>query len=160
MVSQPGVSDEATICLERMCGAIYDDESQKIIGEKNQHAPFEHQTGAYRFSAMVGHRLNRRTEEGGVMVTKWSTDSVTKGIDFKTLFTNTGREIDYIDWVDAMNRCADWGAKYIDIYHRSGDEYTLSYLIEILSTDDEIDECVHCGARKRKDEQECWFCKS
>ena len=159
MVSQPGVSDEATICLERMTGAIYDEEGKEKIGKPRPHAPFKHQTEAYRFSAMVGHRLDRRTE-GGVMVTKWGTDSATGGTDFEALFAHTGKELDHIDWVDAMNCCADWGAIYIDGYHRDGDQYTLGNLIEILTTDDEIHECNSCRAWRKTTDEKCWFCKS
>ncbi len=159
MVSQPGVSAEATLCLERMTGVSYDEQGQKAA-HKIPHAPFRTQTEAFRFSAMVGLRLNRRTEEGQ-MVTKWSTDSVRgdEGTEFEKLFSHIGRERDYVDWVDAMNRCADWGARYIDRYHRQGDLYTLSELIKILvSENKDIVECHNCKVWKEKTDGPCHFC--
>ncbi|MED5350745.1 MAG: hypothetical protein VYB50_04570 [Candidatus Thermoplasmatota archaeon] len=159
MVSQPGVSDVASECLERMKGQARDENGEVIHGKNNPHAPFKSQTEAYRFAAMVGHRLDRRTENEP-MQTKWATTSITKDVDFEALFSYTGRDLDYVDWVDAMNRCADWGAKYIDAYHKVDDEYTLGYLIEILTTDDEIDECTHCSVWRKTSDESCWFCKS
>ena len=141
-----------------MTGIIFDEQGQKT--GKIQHAPFKNQIEAFRFSAMVGLRLNRRSEEGQ-MVTKWSTDSVRgdEGIDFEKLFSHLGRDLDYVDWVDAMNRCADWGAQYIDNYHCQGDLYTLSELIQILVMDDEdIEECQNCKIWKEKTDAPCHFC--
>lgn len=142
-----------------MTGAVFDEQGEKTA-DKIQHAPFKNQTDAFRFCAMVGLRLNRRTEVGQ-MVTKWSTDSVRgkEGTDFEKLFSHVGRELDHVDWVDAMNRCADWGAQYIDKYHCQGDLYTLSELIKILASDDEeIDECHNCKIWKVKTDGPCHFC--
>ena len=157
MVSQPGVSDKATQCLESMAGAMWDGNGEKIVGKTHPHAPFKDQKDAYRFCAMVGHRLDKRTEEGA-MVTKWSTDSISKGTDFEALFSHTGRDLDYIDWVDAMNRCADWGAIYINEYYHIAGEYNLSELIETLTTDDDIHECNHCSVYRKTTDENCWFC--
>lgn len=157
MVSQPGVSDTAMRYLKLMKGHIYDENGEVTSGKLHPHAPFKTEMEGYRFCAMVGHRLDCRTD-GGSMVTKWSTDSITKGTDFEALFSHTGRDLDYKDWVDAMNRCADWGAIYVNEYHYVAGEYKLSDLVEILTTDDDIHECEHCSVFRKTSDESCWFC--
>jgi hypothetical protein len=158
MVSQPGVSDDASRYLKLMSGTIFDENGNPKVGVKMAHAPFRNEIQAYRFCAMVGLRFDRRTEQG-LMTTKWSIDAAAiKDEDFNALFSHAGRDLDYQDWVDAMNRCADWGALYVNSYHYAGGEYTLSNLIEIFTTNVDIHECGHCSVFRKTIDENCWFC--
>ena len=160
MVSQPGIGINAARVLKQLCGTTFDEEN-KPITEKNLNCPFKTEIQAYRFCAMVGLALDKRTTDG-MMQTKWSVESIYNSGEkhFADLFSIAGRELDYVDWVDAMNRCADWGAIYISKYYFVAGKFTLAPLIELLNSDSDFTECDKCGAfsPSKDKESKCWKC--
>lgn len=160
MVSQPGVGIDAARILKQLSGTKFDEKNEPVR-EKDQYSPFKTEIQAYRFCAMVGLAFNKRTTDG-MMQTKWSVDSINNLGEkhFPELFSIAGRELDYIDWVDAMNRCADWGALYVSKYYLVGGNFTLAPLVNMLSSASDFIECGKCGAFSQKDSEksDCWKC--
>lgn len=160
MVSQPGVGQEAGRILKQLCGTLYDGDNNALAG-KNPNAPFKTEIQAYRFCAMVGLALDRRTNDG-LIQTKWAVESIHNAGEtkFEQLFSIAGRETDYTDWVDSMNRCADWGSIYISKYYFIGGVFKLSHLIGLLNSAMEFTECAKCGAfgDSENSDEICWKC--
>ena len=93
---------------------------------------------------MVGLAFNKRTTDG-MMQTKWSVDSINNLGEkhFPELFSIAGRELDYIDWVDAMNRCADWALTSQSTILWG--QFYLGTLVNMLSSASDFIECEKCG---------------
>ena len=155
MVSQPGVSEEAGNVLKLMSGTVFDDQGNVVRLKKNTYAPFQTEIQAYRFCAMVGLALDKKSLNG--FTTKWSASSpdLVKP-KLNELIEILGNELDAEDWVQAMNEAADWGATYIKKYHYIGGEFLLSTLIELLHNAAEKIECKRCGAINSSGNEICW----
>ena len=155
MVSQPGVSDEAGDILKLMSGTIFDDKGKPISARKNRYSPFQTEISAYRFCAMVGIALDKKST--GSYSTKWSASSPDlAGPKINQLIEILGDELDAEDWVQAMNSAAEWGATYVKKYYFTSGEFHLSNLISLLHDTDEKVECRRCGAFNVLSVEKCW----
>lgn len=138
------------------------DESFEIVKkmtESDADSPFKHEFHVYRFAAMLGLILNKKTSGSVNWTGKWNSSTITgQGeYDFNEIFSILGSGRDYVDWVKSMDEYADWGIKYIENWYGSDGKYNLTSLVDILSENDLID-CDYCGFYDLRENNKCNRC--
>jgi len=131
---------------------------KKMIG-KDVNTPFKLEFHVYRFAAMLGLILNKRTSGSATWIGKWNSSTITGNgeYNFEDIFSILGAGRDYVDWVRAMDEYADGGIKYIENWYGSDGKYNVTGLVRILSEKDLV-ECVLCGFYDSHENIKCDRC--
>jgi len=118
---------------------------KKMVG-KDAETPFKDEFHVYRFAAMLGLILGKKTSNSKNFTGKWNSSTITgQGeYDFSQIMEILGQELDYLNWTKSMDEYADWGIKYIEGWYGSDGKYNITGLVNGLSNGDML-ECIECG---------------